>query len=153
MRETKEKEIDGILFKVTQLPWRRQQDLAYYVTGKALPALGYAADGGAGVAFEKLFGAMSAKDIEKWQTEMMLFTMVTTQDGKTQTLTPKIADDLFQVRTGIAFTQFALEVNLGDFYADLAAKLQAGVAAATVPQSLSTSAKPGQAGDSFSNNS
>lgn len=138
MRETRELEIGGKTYRVTQLPAMRSLKLLNRlgrVLGPALGTLAGAATSSSGLsgmdvgklgeAAELLFDKLSEKELE--DIVLQLTELVECSDGeKSFVLTKPHIDTLFQGDVGglLKLVAFALEVNYGSFLGELVGKLR-----------------------------
>lgn len=141
MRQTKEKEIDGIRFSVQQLPAMRgvllMHKLARAVGPAMLKALSGAGDSQKGVSIASVdlggiadsvglvFDRFSASDLEALIKE--LFETATLTDGANTFPVMQVFDNVLAGKTSTIFKaiRFALEVNYQDFLGALAASVSA----------------------------
>jgi hypothetical protein len=159
--ETRSKEIDGSTYTVAQLPAMRGLKLLNRIgrsVGPPLTALMGAADpmatvaqmeiGSIAPAARELFDRLTESELESI-IKALCETVQVTEDGKTMPLLP-VFDLHFAGRYDKLFhvVWFAMEVNYGDFFGDLAGKL-AGLGNRPSPTAASnTSPPPGPAGAS-----
>lgn len=133
MRESKSKDIDGLLLTVQQLPAMRSTllmhklgkavgpALAKMVSGKGVTSLADMDLGGIADGVQMLFDRFSADDLSSLMKE--LFESSTLEVNGNTFPMMKVFDNEFAGKPGAVLTaiQFALEVNYGDFLGALLA--------------------------------
>lgn len=142
MRESKSKEIDGVLFTVQTMPLKRSLRLMHKLARAGMPAM-LKAVGGANVSAKVKLADMnidlsnlsdaaamvldkfSENDLEHMTNELLESATITAEGKEAPAL--RVMDSVCKPMTVFKALGFALEVNYGDFFAaflDAAGTLQ-----------------------------
>ena len=149
-RKKESREIDGLVYDVTQLGGIDARNVLLRLMKSLGPSLGALADSPLSAVFEKL--ALSEADLGYFCEKFGSCSFVHLEDGKLPML-DKVFDDHFAGRTGamVKWLVFAVEVNFSDFLDGAKARLgklsKLGFAPTSSP-SMSPSTSIGQSGES-----
>ena len=127
MVKTETREIDGLTFEVTQLPFMRQGKVFARLAAAFGPALAKMADGGLdrelGSALEVLFARLTESEFD-YLVKALLETAYV-RDGDRRICVGQNPDAVLSGRnmTGLKLLKFAVEVNWQDFFGALTGNL------------------------------